>query len=468
MNPTFDVMFYHHTLMDRLTGSSEKLLRQLALILGETDEFIVHLVFGANADVDIPASMATHRNLRFVPFTYEVVEPVAPCRVLGMSPAIEDIINDINPRAFVALVWSDNQHLLRHLPQEIPLLLISPFGNVCSNGNLRRIYVSGTQQTASLISKGIEGVQQFFNPLKVPEMNARKAQPKAAGDVVRFGRSGRADAAIFDPISIDAFARLEAEYGERVIYIYINPSDLARQTVQRLGLKQVVFRTWLSDRELEEFYQEIDVFAHARKDGETIGIAIAEAMLAQNPIVTHRSAGFNDHLSLLAEPFGWVAGIDDVEGYYFGMKYFVENIDKLHHWGLQARSFVQPLFDWDAVVPRFVDHVRALFEYYGVAGQILPEPPEDQTFAVLQGIFAQAHHGQLAQTELLHITEILSSSGNPPLAAALFHAWRDGWAAKHPETDISEFAPASALAAAGQINEAVARWRAAVLTTVTQ
>ena len=123
------------------------------------------------------------------------------------------------------------------------MLLISPFGDFCSNGNVRGLYVSGQTNVSMLKGKGLLDAEIFFNPLATPE-DKDKERIQRSGPVV-FGRVGRNDSFIFDPISLQAFAKLEHEFGAQVKYIYVNPSIEARELVENLKLQRVEFREWL-------------------------------------------------------------------------------------------------------------------------------------------------------------------------------------------------------------------------------
>ena len=455
------VLMYHHCLFDRVAGSSESLLRSLALILADSGQFVVHMVYGIKPGVDIEVAgrIANHPNIRLHPFHYDHVEVLYPCRVVGMAPEWGEIVSRIDPRCFIGLVWSDNQILIRELPRDIPVMLISPFGNICSNGNLRRLYVSGQTQMKKLVDRGIDICQVFFNPVPIPAIKERKLRQKTADEAVVFGRCGRPDPAIFDPISLEAFARLEAEYGASVKYIYVNPSDEARKIVAERNLKQVEFRQWLSEQELLDFYEEVDVFAHARRDGETIGIAIGEALLHQNPVVSHKSLAFNDHMVLLDGPFARVAEVGDVDAYYQGMKFFVDNKGLLPELGLQAREFATRFFDWDIIGASFLKDVQDVCGFYGIPGMELPAPPEDSVFDTIRAIFAQANQGQMTMETLLSYLDMFASVQNFTLLMQLLKTWLANAIWTVPPDSSNLFAAAEALAQSGRDAEAFAAYR---------
>lgn len=359
------IIVFHPFLFDKVTGSAEKLLREFILVLADSGHFLVHAVFGDRNTVEVPEELIGHANVRLCRFAYDRIENAPPWRFVGMTPNIVDMVASIKARAFICLVSDEDQEPVRSLPLWLPVMLIAPFGNFCSNGNVRKLYVSGVKNVARLKRRGVWAASVFYNPLVVPPVNVKKASNVPINRPILIGRVGRSDSSIFDPISILAFARLEAEYAAAVRYVYVNPPKEARALVSRLGLKQVEFREWLSEKELAAFYDEIDVFAHARKDGETLGVAIAEAMLRQNVIVTHVSRYFNEHLFLAREPFGRIAGIDDADGYYAHLKYFVSHPELLPSLGRQAREFAATYFDGKAVGRRIVSDCIEACSFYG-------------------------------------------------------------------------------------------------------
>jgi len=355
----------HPNLFNVVTGSSEKLLRDIALILADSGKFDVRCVYRQLDDgtVAVPSRFRDHPNLRTVPFTCERIGSHAPWRPKAMVPSLDDIMAAAGPAIFICMVSSGDQWPITSLGQDVPMLLISPFGDFCSNGNVRRLYVSGVENVGALKRKGVEFAEVFYNPLRVSTRAERRCVGKS--DPIVLGRVGRADSAIFDPISLRAFGKLEEEFGDQVSYVYVNPSPEARQLVADKGIKRVIFREWLSDEELESFYDEIDIFAHARSDGETVGIAIAEAMLHGCAVASHRSLVFNEHLYLLNPPYGLVADVDDVDGYYRNLRHFMVNRERLREYGDAAQAFAEAHFGYESVGQKLIDDCAEMVGFIG-------------------------------------------------------------------------------------------------------
>ena len=94
------------------------------------------------------------------------------------------------------------------------------------------------------------------------------------------------------------------------------------------------------------FHNAIDVLAHYRRDGETQGLNINEAMLARKPIITHKSKHWNAHLEYLDESFSFIAEMDNSDQYAEFMNFFAlyENKDRIKEMGNLARDKAIKLF----------------------------------------------------------------------------------------------------------------------------
>ena len=360
-----NIIVYHDNLFGDSIGSTEKLLFDFIRILASHERFRLFAVYGRKNGENIPPDIKKLANISFMPFEHAYRDKEQPFRCKEMNPDLGSVLAKVNPRLFIAAIWDKKQFPVIDIPTKIPLMLISPFGDFCTNGNVRKLYVSGFNNTRRLRKKGLLIAEQFFNPLRFPELiDAEESRSKEPSTVV-FGRTGRGDSAIFDPISILAFSNLEKEFGEKVRFIYVNPSVEAMNLAKQLGCRRIEFRDWLDENTLKEFYKQIDVFAHSRLDGETVGISIAEALIAQKPVITHVSRKNNDHLFLVRSPFGRVARLGDVEEYYRHMKWFVENSEKIPMLGLKARSFAMKYFDYDLISRKIVKDVKEAVKGYG-------------------------------------------------------------------------------------------------------
>lgn len=122
-----------------------------------------------------------------------------------------------------------------------------------------------------------------------------------------MGRVGRPDN--FDPIALKAFARIKDDY-PNLYYLVVNGCDAWRNTADELGLQdRVIFLPKIiSDQELSRFYAGIDIYAHARVDGECQPCNLNEAMYHGVPIVSHVADTYQGHVDqILDSRAGFIA-----------------------------------------------------------------------------------------------------------------------------------------------------------------
>ena len=76
---------------------------------------------------------------------------------------------------------------------------------------------------------------------------------------------------------------------------------------------------------MSQFYNTIDVLAHARLDGECNSAAIFEAAAHRKPVISHYGTTFNGHMETIQNS-GFVVLRDDVDEYAKIMKAFIDDV----------------------------------------------------------------------------------------------------------------------------------------------
>jgi hypothetical protein len=354
------ILIFHPTLYRVGVGSSEDLLISFINYLINKTNCELHIVFEG------------HSENEFIPnnsdkiFYYEIDNFIQDSSKKNSyySKFINKVIREKKINFFIGFVWEDYQKHIVSIPLSTKLLLISPFGHFSSNGNLHNILVSG--------QKNFEHIRQytknkrvlFFNPLPIPFFNKGL---KDNSTIVLFGRAGRSDPLIFDSISLHAFKKLEIEFGPLVNFIYLNPCNNAIELAKKLNIKNIQFQSWLTKKELSEFYKKIDVFAHSRFDGETLGVAIAEALSYGNCFITHKTQLNNEQLFFANSPYGISVNQNDINGYYNAMRFFVINKKNLFEYGNMAKKFINLHFNEDKILDNvFKDLFKLNIQYYSL------------------------------------------------------------------------------------------------------
>ncbi len=348
----FNILVFHRTGFSY--GSTEKLMRQMSKILSQS--FKVFFVAGGLVNETEKKALEA-LGITVISVSSKKQQDREPYKLLNMEPPIKEIIKKYNITCIFTDVFAHYQFPINSVPASIPFVLISPFGHFTTNGNVALAYVSGKINTQRVINRGAKA-KILFNPLE--DFSQTVWQKPAVGERIVFGRIGRDDDAIFDPIALRAFKKLEEIYPNEVKYIVVNPPPMWKKMAVELGVRNMETRPPILDREgLCNFYKEIDVLAHARKDGETVGMAIAEAMLAGNPILTHKSHFHNEHFEILNPAYALWAEVGDVEKYFENMEWMVKNKNKIRSMGLLARQKALEIFSLETQTPKILADFKA-------------------------------------------------------------------------------------------------------------
>lgn len=104
-------------------------------------------------------------------------------------------------------------------------------------------------------------------------------------DAFVYGIHQRNDDGIFSPVALMAYSQIQTE---NTYFLVLGASPLYRKVAQQLGLKNVVFVEFSPIAEdIHDFLNALDVYAHARSDGEVCSASITEALYHGLPVITH-------------------------------------------------------------------------------------------------------------------------------------------------------------------------------------
>ena len=107
-----------------------------------------------------------------------------------------------------------------------------------------------------------------------------------SSDIIWLGRCGRPDNGIYNAVSVEA-ARLLRMQGYDVGFLVVAPPSNMVGDLAKYDIPFKMFEPTIDPLFLSQFYNSVDIYAHARADGETFGVNIAEAMMHGKPVVTH-------------------------------------------------------------------------------------------------------------------------------------------------------------------------------------
>jgi glycosyltransferase involved in cell wall biosynthesis len=164
----------------------------------------------------------------------------------------------------------------------------------------------------------------LYNPIEMPSFDMTAANKEICrralldchnlpDDAILLGRVGRADN--FDPISLRALKRVLQDF-PNVYYLVVNPCENWRRVAREQDVEKNVrfLNPIIDDSELSAYYMGLDVYAHARSDGECCPCNIQEAMMHGLPIVSHESHSFNGQSEIIGNG-GFCVPIGDWNSY---------------------------------------------------------------------------------------------------------------------------------------------------------
>tara|TARA_Y100000310_G_scaffold157072_1_gene156487 strand:- start:1140 stop:3107 length:1968 start_codon:yes stop_codon:yes gene_type:complete len=216
-------------------------------------------------------------------------------------PEFYEIVKEIKP--FIMHRQTSGQPEMPFAPpltQHIEHLISTAiFGHVDESVPLSRvIYISNSMQHCA----GIFGptVRLIGIPVEAPLTNEDlRKELDIPKDAFVFGRIGRDDNDIYDPVNLGGFSQVE---DDNTYFVALAASDVLKTTAEGMGIKNIryVDKT-LDDVRISKFYNTLDVLAHSRKDGECNPGNIWEGFAHGKPVVSHYGIPYNGHIQEIGD-----------------------------------------------------------------------------------------------------------------------------------------------------------------------
>ncbi len=354
------ILFYHKNGLS--FGGTEKFLQIIAKHLPK-DRFDVYFM----ASWDDPSDYNRKKYLdgsgiKFINFSFSSVDDSFPYFINNQNPDIFSVIKD-NDIDIVVSAGAGYADYPLNLVKNIPIILIGVFGYATTQKNIvLQVYIS--DEVGRMVEKITYG-RTCLMPILSEDPGNRYA---AAGLALRnslgipdnhtvYGRIGRGDDNIFDPIGIRAFQELLKERRD-ISYIIMSPPPILEKIVEDKKIENVYFLPpSYKEDDIWAFHNAIDVLAHFRKDGESQGLNIVESMLCAKPVITHCSRIWNAHLEYLDDSFSRVADLDSINDYYVFMKEMADRKKNgtLADMGNKARKKAERIFLIENRLPEIID-----------------------------------------------------------------------------------------------------------------
>ena len=216
-------------------------------------------------------------------------------------PEFYEVIKEIKP--FIMHRQTSGQPEMPFVPPIVEqvdhVISTSIFGHVDESIPLSKvIYISnGMQHCAGVFGKNI---RLIGIPVEAPlsDENLRD-ELDIPNDAFVFGRIGRDDNDIHDPVNLVSFAEVE---DENTYFVALSPSEVLKEKAEQLGITNIryVDKT-LDDVRISKFFNTLDVLAHSRKDGECNPGNIWEGFAHGKPVISHYGIPYNGHIQEIGD-----------------------------------------------------------------------------------------------------------------------------------------------------------------------
>ncbi len=352
-----NILFYH--LFGLGFGGTEKSLQIIAKFL-DKNKYNVFFMYSAKPirhangvnRLDGRKAYLENSNVELIEFDYKGIDGTYPYTIRGQKPSIFNVIND-KKIDILFTAGSGYSDFPINLIRNIPILMMNIFGSPSTQKNIvKHICISEEVRNKILPVVNINKTETLYIQSELPPQNTLEFGDKIReqfninkSDMV-FGRIGRPDDNIFDPIGIDAFKKVVSKY-PNAHYIIMAPAPILIKKINDDNIKNIhLIKPSSDEKDIWGFHQSVDCLAHFRKDGESCGLNIAESMLCGKPIISHRSRQWNAHLEYLDKDFSRIAEIDDVNQYADFMIEMIKakETGKIQNMGRKAKVKAEKLF----------------------------------------------------------------------------------------------------------------------------
>ena len=369
------ILFYHVSGLS--FGGTEKYLQILAKHLTQFNYDIYfmyspkpRLVSQNNERLDGRLPYFNGTDVKMVSFDYDELETDSPYFIRGATPSIFEIIQKENIDLLIT-AGAGQAEFPFNMIRDIPIILLNIFGVPNVQNNIKiNICISNEVAKKIMPVVDVNKIKVFYNQSDGPDQNSpilgQELRNKLGipDDDIIFGRIGRSDNGIFDPIGIRAFQKIVRE-NNHIHYIIMSPPPILQKIVAEEKIPNVNFLPpSAKEDDVWAFHQAIDVLAHFRRDGESCGLNIAEAMLCGKPIITHKSTIWNAHLEYLDDSFSRIAEVDNEQQYTEFMKEFIylKERGQLKELGINSRKKAEELFLINNMIAWFKDRIDEILQ----------------------------------------------------------------------------------------------------------
>ena len=291
-------------------GGTEKYLQTIAANLDKS-KFEVDFYFSGPAEL-IGTKYAhqepnqkridylKNNNVNLIEFNVEKIDYSNKEEVVWINTNFWEVFNEDNYDLIQIARSSKNEYPFNQI-KKVPIIdsIHIPWGAE-ENENVVKIFIQSNDLKNKWIEFGGNEDKIVTNCTPIDEKkvyNKNLREQLGLENYFIFGLHQRMDDHIYSDIPLECYSKIESN---RTAFLIMGGSEKYSQQAEKLKIKNFFQIDFDFEDDCEEiFLNTLDVFAHGRKDGETFGLAIAEAMRNSLPIVSHKNVYNNAHIETI-------------------------------------------------------------------------------------------------------------------------------------------------------------------------
>ena len=167
--------------------------------------------------------------------------------------------------------------------------------------NIKRVFLPSKFSLKNWKKIGGDYSKALIVPIPVEEkkiLNENYRNEFSLNDNFIFGFHQRTQDEIFSEIPLAAYSKIMST---DTAFLMMGGSKLYNEQAIELKLINFFQLEFSESNNVEKFLNTLNVFSHGRKDGETFGLAVVEAMRNSLPIVSHKSKQNNAHIETIGD-----------------------------------------------------------------------------------------------------------------------------------------------------------------------
>lgn len=280
-------------------------------------------------------------NKRFIP------DPTLPWIDSNFFDVFEEVHTDI------VFTWKAGKSEYPFMYLGVPVVEWNVFGMVDRSENLVKSLAISPLCRELYLKNGGDATKSevMYVPVLAPTAtsNLRK-KLNIEDDAIVCGMHQRPEDAIFSPMSLDAVMAISKIIKNKIYFLLLGGSELYQKHAIAIGLGNFLQLKYDSDIDgVSRFLNTLDIYTHARADGETLGRVLQEAMMHKLPIISHK-AQWNAHIETIGA--GGVV-VSESSEYVSRLVEWISDMPTAKNIGLIGYHDAVSKYSFPAIVSRF-------------------------------------------------------------------------------------------------------------------